>query len=486
MDVRAQPVMVFNLDKCLGCHTCSISCKNIWTDRKGAEYMWWNNVETKPGAGYPYFWEDQEKYRGGWILKGQNVRLRAFTKLTTLLSIFYQPYMPKLEDYYHPWTYDYSNLYNSPESEDQPVADPVSLISGERIEIDSGPNWDDDLSGSPLYAEKDVNLEESGIINTFEKIFMIYIPRICNHCLNPACVAACPQRAIYKRGEDGIVLVDQNTCRGWRFCVTACPYKKVYYNWTTGKSEKCIFCYPRTETGQANACAHSCVGKIRYVGVVLYDADRIDEVTRAKDRDLVDAQRKIILDPHETTVIESAKENGIPDSWLNYAKNSPAYTLIKEYELALPLHPEFRTVPMTFYVPPLSPVLAIQRNAYEIYDHNEIPEKEHLRVPVEYLSVLFSAGNERIVTDALDKLIALRMYMRSRNVEERPDDSYLKKGGLTTEDADRLYRLFSLAKYEERFAIPPAHREYLDVKSAEYRKGGMGFGIFKTGRGDGQ
>ena len=53
MDVRSQVSMVFHLDKCIGCHTCSIACKNIWTDRKGAEYMWWNNVETKPGTGYP-------------------------------------------------------------------------------------------------------------------------------------------------------------------------------------------------------------------------------------------------------------------------------------------------------------------------------------------------------------------------------------------------------------------------------------------------
>ena len=66
MDVRAQVSMVFHLDKCIGCHTCSIACKNVWTDRKGAEYMWWNNVETKPGTGYPTSWEDQEKYKGGW------------------------------------------------------------------------------------------------------------------------------------------------------------------------------------------------------------------------------------------------------------------------------------------------------------------------------------------------------------------------------------------------------------------------------------
>jgi len=483
MDVRAQLVMTFNLDKCLGCHTCSISCKNIWTDRKGAEYMWWNNVETKPGAGYPKFWEDQEKYKGGWVLKGNKVKLKAFGKLSTLLNMFFQPHMPKLEDYYHPWTYEYSKLYEGGEEDDQPVAEPVSLITGEKMEIEFGPNWDDDLGGSPLYAENDVNLEERRILHTFSKLFMFYLPRICNHCLNPACVGACPQRAIYKRGEDGIVLVDQNTCRGWRFCVTACPYKKVYYNWNTGKSEKCIFCYPRVETAQANACAHSCVGKIRHVGVLLYDADGVDEVIKANDRDLVEAQRRIILDPNDERIVRLAKENGIPDSWIEAARKSPAYAFVKEYEIAFPLHPEFRTVPMTFYIPPLSPILATQRIAYEVEDYEEIPSRESLRVPVRYLAKLFSAGNEEIIHEALDKMIALRYYMRAKNLGESFDESILRKAGLTPESAERLYRLMTLASYEERFAIPPAHREYLDAKDAEIRKGAKGFGILSGTRG---
>ena len=73
---------------------------------------------------------------------------------------------------------------------------------------------------------------------------MMYLPRICNHCLNPACVGSCPSGANYKREEDGVVLIDQDRCRGWRYCVSGCPYKKVYYNWRTGKSEKCILLLP--------------------------------------------------------------------------------------------------------------------------------------------------------------------------------------------------------------------------------------------------
>jgi nitrate reductase beta subunit len=117
MNIRAQVSMVFHLDKCIGCHTCSIACKNIWTDRKGAEYMWWNNVETKPGTGYPFRWEDQDHYRGGWVLdeKRNKLKLRLQGKFGTLVNIFYNPYLPSLDDYYEPWTYDYQNLFDAPE-----------------------------------------------------------------------------------------------------------------------------------------------------------------------------------------------------------------------------------------------------------------------------------------------------------------------------------------------------------------------------------
>ena len=179
------------------------------------------------------------------------------------------------------------------------------------MEIEAGPNWDDDLGGSPIYAANDPNLkaftdEERRQFFEMERIVYFYLPRICNHCLNPSCVAACPAGAIYKRGEDGIVLVSQEKCLGWRMCVSGCPYKKVYFNWSTGKAEKCILCYPRLETGQAPACMHSCVGRIRYLGMVLYDADRIEETAKRPDHELVDAQRDMILDPFDPQVIREA------------------------------------------------------------------------------------------------------------------------------------------------------------------------------------
>ena len=95
---------------------------------------------------------------------------------------------------------------------------------------------------------------------------MFYLPRICEHCLNPSCVAVCPSGALYKRIEDGIVLVDQDRCRGWRMCVSGCPYKKIYFNHQTGKAEKCTFCYPRIEAGVPTVCSETCVGRLRYLG----------------------------------------------------------------------------------------------------------------------------------------------------------------------------------------------------------------------------
>ncbi len=141
----------------------------------------------------------------------------------------------------------------------------------------------------------------------FENSFMMYLPRLCEHCLNPSCVATCPSGAIYKREEDGIVLIDQDKCRGWRMCISGCPYKKIYFNWKSGKSEKCIFCYPRIESGQPTVCSETCVGRIRYLGVLLYDADRIEEAASTEhETDLYERQCEVFLNPNDPAVIEEA------------------------------------------------------------------------------------------------------------------------------------------------------------------------------------
>jgi nitrate reductase / nitrite oxidoreductase, beta subunit len=488
MDVRSQIAMVFHLDKCIGCHTCSIACKNIWTDRKGAEYMWWNNVETKPGTGFPTAWEDQEKYSGGWEVRGGRLRLKSTSKSQTVFNIFHNPKMPTMDDYYEPWTYDYQNLFNAPASDDQPVARPVSMVTGELIQIKSGPNWDDDLGGSPIYAANDPNLngltpDARRQLFAVEELVMFYFPRICNHCLNPSCVASCPSGALYKRGEDGIVLVDQNRCRGWRSCVAACPYKKVFYNWNSGKSEKCILCYPRLETGQAPACFHSCVGRIRYLGVVLYDAARIEEVAKLPAADLVEGQRSLILDPNDPAVAAAARANGMHESVIEAARRSPVYRFVKVWKIALPPHIEYRTMPMLFYVPPMAPVLSSREgatltNASEDLFH----DIDQARIPMKFLANMFGAGEEQMVRYALRKQKAVRWYRRAVTVGDvgmPTAEHMLREADCTPGEAEDIYRLTSLCTFEERFVIPPMHREEAIAMMADpqERKQETGFGF---------
>ncbi len=471
-DIRAQMSMVFHLDKCIGCHTCSVACKNIWTDRKGAEYMWWNNVETKPGTGYPTLWEDQNKYHGGWQTDGKELTVKLQDEVGSLANLFFNPKMPKLDDYYEPFTYDYQNLFNAPAGDDQPVARIQSLITGEYMEVESGPNWDDDLGGSKIYAANDVTLDgltenEKAQLQELEQLVYFYVPRICNHCANPTCAAACPSGSIYKRGEDGIVLVNQDACRGWRMCISGCPYKKIYYNWKTGKAEKCILCYPRLETGQAPACFHSCVGRIRYLGVLLYDAGMIEEVGNKTDAELVDAQREMIVDPFDPEIIEAATANGIAPEMIEFAQKSPIYKFVKEWKLALPLHPEYRTIPMLFYVPPLLPVSGSVDTGKYKSAADFFSSVENARVPIRYMSNLFSAGNEKIVSDVFKKLMAVRMHKRSetvmsnevRDIAAEEVAKALAEAGISTEQAEAIYQLTSLPTYEERFVIPPMARE---------------------------
>jgi nitrate reductase beta subunit len=488
MNVRSQVSMVFHLDKCIGCHTCSVACKNIWTDRKGAEYMWWNNVETKPGTGFPTAWEDQDRYKGGWECGEGRLQLRSTSRVKTVFNIFHHPHMPTTDDYYEPWTYDYRNLFQAPEGDDQPTAVPVSMITGELIQIKSGPNWDDDLGGSAIYARNDPNLaglseRQREQLSAVERLVFFYLPRICNHCLNPSCVAACPSSALYKRGEDGIVLIDQNRCRAWRACVAACPYKKTFFNWFTGKSEKCILCYPRLETGQAPACFHSCVGRIRYLGVLLYDAERIEELARRPLAELIEAQRDLILDPRDPAVIAAAKQNGIPDAVIESAQHSPVYRFVKEWKIALPPHIEYRTLPMLFYVPPMAPVMSEQQgDSVRNVSGSLFHDIDESRVPVQFLANLFGAGEQAPVRYALRKQKAVRWYRRAVTVGDVTTETaerMLAEADCSLEEAERIYRLTSLCTFEDRFVIPPMYREEAIEAMGDVmeHKEGVGFGF---------
>jgi nitrate reductase beta subunit len=266
---------------------------------------------------------------------------------------------------------------------------------------------------------------------------------------------------MYKRAEDGIVLVDQDACRSWRFCVSGCPYKKVYFNWSTGKAEKCTFCYPRIEAGQPTVCSETCVGRIRYLGIVLYDADRIEEAASVPDeRDLLASQLSLFLDVDDPAVQEQARADGIPEDWIEAARRSPVYALCARFRVALPLHPEFRTLPMVWYVPPLSPVLGFAGGPDGEADPDDVfPAIDDLRIPIGYLANLLSAGDEEPVRVALRRQAAMRRVMRERTLGGEPDPALAAGVDLTLADIDDLYRLLAIGKPEDRYVIPQAHAE---------------------------
>ena len=281
--------MVIDLNKCIGCQTCTLACKSQWTDRAGREFMYWNHVETAPGQGYPRGWRTAG---GGW--DGDRLRPGRLPRLE--------------EDYGIPADFDFAAALFQPG--DRPLR-PLEAMQW-------GPNWEEDQGAGD-----------------FPNGFFFYLPRLCNHCTHPACLAACPRQAIYKREEDGIVLIDQERCRGYRYCVAACPYKKIYFNPLVGRSEKCLFCYPRLERGIPQACAYQCVGRARHVAY---------------------------LDDPEGAV----------------------HQLVQVWGVALPLNPEYGTQPNVYYVPPLSP---------PVFDADGRPSGEP-RIPGDYLRQLFGPAVE--------------------------------------------------------------------------------------------
>lgn len=472
----AQMTMVMNLDKCIGCHTCTVTCKQVWTNRPGTEYVFFNNVETKPGVGYPKRYEDQNYRKGGWALdKKGRLKLKAGGRLKKLLSIFYNPDLPSIDDYGDPWTYDYQTVLHAPLGAPQPSARSISALTGRDTQIRWGSNFEGDLAGSQEHAVHDPNLIglEERVRMEFEQVFMFYLPRICEHCLNPSCAASCPSGAIYKREEDGIVLVDQDRCRGWRFCVSGCPYKKVYFNHRTGKSEKCTLCFPRIEAGQPTICSETCVGRLRYLGLILYDADAVLGAAATPDvEDLYEAQLGVFLDPHDPDIIAEATRQGIPHDWLEAARRSPVYELIMRHKVALPLHPEYRTLPMVWYIPPLSPVAdVVHADGYDPGATDEVfATIDALRIPIEYLANLFTAGKADTIRTVLRKLTVVRTMMRREQLGLPFDDALPISVGATPDDIRDLYHLLAIAKYEDRYVIPMAHAEEAGALSAQHEQ----------------
>lgn len=341
---QRQFAFVFNINRCIACQSCTMACKSTWTFSKGQEQMWWANVETKPYGGYPQSWDvkilelleksnpDGQRWGGKPTegvkgpygeYEGQTIFEAAKQNLTPD-SARVLGYLPTDEEWNSP------NIY-----EDNPV--------GER--------------GKPMEFNK------TGVQLPIHNTWFFYLARICNHCTYPACLAACPRKAIYKRPEDGIVLIDQSQCRGYRKCVEACPYKKSMYRGNTRTSEKCVACYPRVEgkdpesDGQPmeTRCMSACIGQIRMQGLVKMTPDG----TWAEDR------------------------------------YHPLYYLVHVAKVALPLYPQLGTAPNGYYIPPRW-------------------------VPRPYLRQMFGPGVdqaiERYTNPDRELLAVLQMFRRSNRI----------------------------------------------------------------------
>jgi nitrate reductase beta subunit len=215
------------------------------------------------------------------------------------------------------------------------------------------------------------------------------------------------------------------------------------------------------------------VGRIRYLGVVLYDADRIEEAASVADEgDLYEAQLKVFLDPNDPQVIAQARIDGVQESWIESARKSPIWKMAMEWKIAFPLHPEYRTLPMVWYVPPLSPIQAAAE-AGKMGTEGGMPDVRSLRIPLKYLANMLTAGDEEPVAKGLERMLAMRTYMRAKTVEGVIDEGVAARVGLTPQQIEEMYRIMAIANYEDRFVIPTAHREV--TEDAYELRGQCGF-----------
>jgi nitrate reductase beta subunit len=195
--------------------------------------------------------------------------------------------------------------------------------------------------------------------------------------------------------------------------------------------------------------------------VLLYDADRIEQAASVDDaKQLYPAQLSIFLDPNDPAVIAAARRDGVPDDWIEAAKISPVWKMAMDWKVAFPLHPEYRTLPMVWYVPPLSPVQSqIDQGNLPTGPDGVIPVADAMRLPVKYLANLLAAGKEEPIRSALNRLIAMRSYQRSVHVDGKADTRALEVAGITEDQAKEMYRYLAIANHEDRFVVPTGHEE---------------------------
>jgi len=127
---------------------------------------------------------------------------------------------------------------------------------------------------------------------------------------------------------------------------------------------------------------------------------------------------------------------------------------------------------MVWYIPPLSPIQNAAA-AGKIGVDRDIPDVHSLRIPVRYLANMLTAGDEAPIVTALERMLAMRGYMRSKTIEGVIDLEIAKRVGLDPLQIEDMYKIMALADYDERFKVPTTHRE--EVEDAYDMRGGCGF-----------
>ena len=202
------------------------------------------------------------------------------------------------------------------------------------------PRHGEDTASHDEYDYRYSNLYQDTPKGTFPDVWQFYLARPCNHCADPACLPACPTRSIYKNA-DGIVMIDQDTCKGFQYCVKACPYDKIYFNSTTGKSEKCVFCFPLLEKGEEPQCVKSCVGKIRIFGNLMDPESTISKLIRDPSLGVQPYDPEVGLGGTHRTISEGERRQyrpdfgTIPSVWYVPPKNIPPEEVEKYFGYAM-------------------------------------------------------------------------------------------------------------------------------------------------------
>ena len=214
-----QLAWVYDLNKCIGCQTCSVACKVLWTREESEKQQWWCSVNTMPGLGTPKAWEQM----GGGI---------------DLVTAKPRPgHQPTREEFGGGFDFNYDEVFYGG------TGGKAHLEPQAPRENRWAMNWDEDQGAGE-----------------WPNSYYFYLPRMCNHCTNPVCVGACASGALSKT-DNGLVLRDEENCMGDRFCMEACPYKKIYFNYERHVAQQCIGCFPRIEAGVAPACVRQCPGR---------------------------------------------------------------------------------------------------------------------------------------------------------------------------------------------------------------------------------